>query len=407
MSTSENIKQALLSSLQKDSELKKILKSIKENGGDYTDAEKYAARAGKLLTAALQANISESNFPVGSVSEIASLIVPAMELDYKAVTQVTGMVQKALNKDGGIGMNPIIPEFNQSAAYNLVGRMANYESFAEAAWMLEEPMQTASLGVVDDTLKKNADFQYKSGLRPKIIRTCESGACEWCRMLEGEYDYEEVKDRNNPVWQRHNNCYCEVTYVPGDGRMQDVYSKQWYDQERLEERLARSKRREDNYVKKALFEPVKTTNSTFNKRTNFSSQADPAADYFGKGLDTNPEEIKAFKQECHELGVEVIIRPHESLSYQPSPRLGKPGKLAMWNGASYSAWLHEMQHVRDDAANGWDGSKALWNPDEHYRREERAYMAEINYAIENGAVDIAEKLMNNLNEERIRIYGTR
>lgn len=239
MSTSENIKQTFLSALQRDPELKKILKSIKENGGDYTDAEKYAARAGKLLTAALQANISASNFPVGSVSEIASLIVPAMELDYKAVSQVTGMVQKALNKDGGIGMNPIIPEFNQSAAYNLVGRMANYESFEDAAWMLEEPMQTASLGVVDDTLKKNADFQYKSGLRPRIIRTCESGACEWCQMLEGEYDYEEVKDRSNPVWQRHNNCECEITYVPGDGRAQDVESRQWLNEEAIQDRISK------------------------------------------------------------------------------------------------------------------------------------------------------------------------
>lgn len=240
MSTiSEDIKAGLISKLQNDPELKKILKRIRENGGDYKDAEKYASRAGQLLTAVLQKSISSANFPVGSVNEIASMIIPAMELNYNAVTQVTGMVQKALNKDGGIGMNSVKPEFDRSNALNLVGRMAKYESFEDAAWMLEEPVQTAALGVTDNTLRKNADFQYKAGMKPKIIRTCESDACEWCQMLAGEYDYEEVKDRSNPVWQRHNNCYCEITYEPGEGRTNDVDSNQRRDKDAVQNRISK------------------------------------------------------------------------------------------------------------------------------------------------------------------------
>lgn len=232
MSTvSEDIVKGFLYKLQNDPQLKIILKGIKENGGDYKDAEKYAGRAGQLLTEVFKANITSGNFPVGSVKDIASLIVPAMELNHTAVTQVTGMVQKALNKDGGFGMNPIKSSFDKSGAYNLVGRMAKYESFEDAAFMLDEPVQTASRAMTDAMLHDNADFQYKSGMRPKIVRTCESDACEWCQMLEGEYDYEEVRDRGDPVYQRHNNCACEITYEPGDGRVQDVYSKQWQNEE--------------------------------------------------------------------------------------------------------------------------------------------------------------------------------
>lgn len=250
MSTvSEDIKGQFVGKLQSDHELKKILNGIKESGGDYSDAEKYASRAGQLLTAVLQANISENNFPVGSVNEIAGMIIPAMELNYNAVTQVTGMVQKSLNKDGGIGMNSVNPEFNRSNALNLVGRMAKYDSFEEAAWMLEEPIQTAALGITDDILRKNADFQYKSGMKPKIIRTCESDACEWCQMLAGEYDYEEVKDRSNPVWQRHNNCSCEITYEPGEGKVQDVKSKQWFDHDNRNERISKSKDEDQLWLK--------------------------------------------------------------------------------------------------------------------------------------------------------------
>ena len=223
MSTvSEDITGGLLSRLQQDPKAKTILKKIKEGNGDYTDAEKYALRAGELLSEVFKANISAGNFPVGSVDEIASLIVPALELNHKAVSQVTGMVQRALNQDGNIGMNAVMPQFDRSGAYNLVGRMAKYDTFEDAEFLLDEPVKTSALNVTDETLRQNADFQYKSGLKPKIVRTAESDACDWCKELEGEYDYEEVKDRNNPVYQRHNNCVCEVTYIPGDGRAQDV-----------------------------------------------------------------------------------------------------------------------------------------------------------------------------------------
>lgn len=238
MSTvSDGIKKDLVYRLQSDSQLRSIVKRIRAGDGDYTDAEKYASRAGQLLTEVFQKNITADNFPVGSVKDIASMIIPAMETNHDAVAQVTGLVQKSLNRAGNIGMNSVIPSFNKTEAYNLVGRMANYESFEEAEWMLGDPVQNAALKITDDTLKSNADFQYKSGLRPKIVRTCESDACEWCQMLEGEYDYEEVKDRGNPVYQRHNNCVCEVTYEPGDGRVQDVYSKQWYDEEKSKKRI--------------------------------------------------------------------------------------------------------------------------------------------------------------------------
>lgn len=238
MSTvSEDITGGLLSRLQQDPKAKTILKKIKEGNGDYTDAEKYALRAGELLSEVFKANISAGNFPVGSVDEIASLIVPALELNHKAVSQVTGMVQRALNQDGNIGMNAVMPQFDRSGAYNLVGRMAKYDTFEDAEFLLDEPVKTSALNVTDETLRQNADFQYKSGLKPKIVRTAESDACDWCKELEGEYDYEEVKDRNNPVYQRHNNCVCEVTYIPGDGRAQDVHSKQWIDPEARHRRI--------------------------------------------------------------------------------------------------------------------------------------------------------------------------
>lgn len=265
MSTvSDDIQKALLGKLQTDSEAKMILKKIRNGEGDYSDAEKYADRAGQLLTEVLQAHITADNFPVGSVDEIAGLIVPALELNHKVVTQVAGEVQKSLNSNGRIGMNPVTSKFDRHAAYNLVGRTASYETFEDAAFMFDAPIREATKAYADDTLKSNADFQYKSGLRPKIVRTAESDACDWCVDLEGEYDYEEVRDRNNPVFQRHNNCQCEITYEPGDGRVQDVRTKQWYNEDESNTRVFRSKEKE----KKDAIEAKRNTNNRIQNSQN-------------------------------------------------------------------------------------------------------------------------------------------
>lgn len=260
---SDRIKKDLVYRLQNDSQLRSIVKKIRAGDGDYTDAEKYASRAGQLLTEVFQKNITADNFPVGSVKELASMIIPAMETNHDAVTQVTGLVQKSLNKAGNIGMNSVTPSFNKTEAYNLIGRMANYESFEDAEWILGDPVQNAALKISDDTLKSNADFQYKSGLRPKIVRTAESDACDWCVDLEGEYDYEEVRDRSNPVFQRHNNCQCEITYVPGDGRVQDVSSKQWLNEEEKAKRQVWSKSEANEYSAKELIPKTISQNTDY------------------------------------------------------------------------------------------------------------------------------------------------
>lgn len=211
-----------------DTKLSEIRKKIQE-GADYRIAERYAERSGQILSEVLRSNITSENFPVGSVEEIAGLIIPPMEQNHHLVGNATAKVQKALNSKSNLGLKPVIPEFDRKAGMHMAGRMAQYESFEEAEWMLDEPIVTDSISHVDEMLRENADMQYKAGLHPKIIRTAESGCCEWCASLEGEYDYAEVADKGNPVYQRHNNCRCEVTYDPGSGKVQDVWSKAEFD----------------------------------------------------------------------------------------------------------------------------------------------------------------------------------
>ena len=99
--------------------------------------------------------------------------------------------------------------------------------------------------------------------------------------------------------------------------------------------------------------------NNFYKQAAFDSKADPMADAFGPGLKSNPEEIKAFREECKNVGVKIIEREHEALSYQSSPTIGKPGQLTISPNASYGAWAHEMQHMRDDMWRFLDVTKTI------------------------------------------------
>ena len=128
-------------------------------------------------------------------------------------------------------------------------------------------------------------------------------------------------------------------------------------------------------------------------------------DAFGGGEKTNPEEIAAFRKEAAAAGVKIIEPKNEYLAYQPGLLPGTPGQLIISKDASYSAWCHEMKHMRDDRDNGWQGYRVRMDRDLCYQREIDAYEIEIQMALDAGREDIADALRANLEEERKSIYG--
>lgn len=141
------------------------------------------------------------------------------------------------------------------------------------------------------------------------------------------------------------------------------------------------------------------------KKKQLNSISDPMADVFGPGEVSNPEEIMAFRKELNALGVDLIERKRESLGYAPGLFKGEPGTAYISKGASYSAWCHEMQHVRDDYEDGWLGMRILEDSDKRFEREQRAYEIEIQLARKAGREDVAKQLESNLEAERKNIYG--
>ncbi len=127
---------------------------------------------------------------------------------------------------------------------------------------------------------------------------------------------------------------------------------------------------------------------------------DPIREILGSAFDSHPEEVEKTIGEMNALGVSVEYRKG-AMGYEPYPVPGMPGKIVMDPEASYSAWLHERTHVKDDENSGWKGFRNFADPEVAAKFEENAYDVEIAFAEKMGYNDIVEKLKA-LKEKRIR-----
>ena len=221
----EDVAPKLLEAIRKD--FTELLDGAKIEKMNYMAAGFYADKVGEALAEAFRRNISPESLPDGKMYwNIADRVVrPMLEDDHKLVADAAQEVQQILNKEAGIGLKAQRAPLDQDKVAGILNKVSAAEDYADVAWVLDEPVKTFSRSVVDDTLRRNVEFQGKAGLRPRIIRTAESKCCKWCSALDGVYSYPDVpKD----VYRRHERCRCDVEYDPGGARRrQNVHTKRW------------------------------------------------------------------------------------------------------------------------------------------------------------------------------------
>ena len=210
-----------------DSEvLKDLLSKLHHSKASYLDANQYAIEIGEILSKALGASLTNETLPDGKMYyNIAQrVLTDVLGRNYGLVSDYAEQVQKNLNSEAKIGLAAQVPELNQDRIDGLVNRLASEESFDDVKWLLDDPIVNFSQSIVDDSIRKNAEFHHKVGLSPKIVRRVVGHPCKWCKSLEGSYNYPEVpKD----IYRRHGNCRCTVDYHPGNGKKQNVHTKRW------------------------------------------------------------------------------------------------------------------------------------------------------------------------------------
>lgn len=223
--------------------IKDKLKALKNNKANYKDANEFAVEVGKILADTFQDKIKTGDLPDGKMYyNIAKrLIEPNMVRNHDLVSEYSREIQSLLNKKANISIKAQKVDLNQDRIDKLVDKITKYDSFEDGKWLLNEPIINFSQAVVDETIKKNANLHYKSGLNPKIIRKEHGNCCDWCKEIVGTYSYPDVPE---DIYRRHRHCRCTVDYYPGDGKKQDVWSKKWKDIEKndkIKERIELSK----------------------------------------------------------------------------------------------------------------------------------------------------------------------
>ena len=220
----QDLAPGLLEQIRKD--FLSLLGDTALSDSSYAAAEAYAEAVGAALAEAFRRNLTPDTLPDGKLYwNLADRVVrPMLEEDHALVADAAQAVQQQLNARTGLGLKAQRAVLDEDRVDGILQMVSAAEKFEDAAWVLFEPVRTFTRMTVDDTLKANVDFQGKSGLRPRVVRTAESACCKWCSSLAGTYTYPDVpKD----VYRRHERCRCRVEYDPGSGRRQDVWTKAW------------------------------------------------------------------------------------------------------------------------------------------------------------------------------------
>lgn len=246
----EDIAPKLLEKIQKDFERsylksKKIVRlknKLAKNVSNYKDGHDFAIEVGTLLADAFGKNLSSDILPDGRLYyNIADRIIrPMLREDFDLIAEHSTEIQEILNKKAKIGIKAINPELNEDKVQGIIDIVSGKENFDDIAYMLSEPIINFSQAIVDDTVKANAEFQYRAGLSPKIIRTRSGKCCEWCDKIAGTYEYENVRESNNDVFKRHRACVCLVEFVTDKKQLQNVHTKKIANKKDVDKRIKNS-----------------------------------------------------------------------------------------------------------------------------------------------------------------------
>lgn len=250
----ELIQKEFNTKFEKSSIVKSKLLALKGKKATHIDSNEFAIELGTILSKAFIDNIEKDRLPDGRMYfNIANRVIkPNMKKNFDLIGDYSKEVQDELNRQSKISLKAIKPKINEEKIDNLVSKISDYEDFDKAKWLLDEPIVNFSQSIVDDTVKENAEFQYKSGLEPRIVRKMHGQCCDWCATVVGTFKYpDEVPPA---VYKRHRYCRCTVEYLPGDGRKQNVHTKKWTEvnQKEINERIEKSlveKAEEKNFAK--------------------------------------------------------------------------------------------------------------------------------------------------------------
>lgn len=246
-----------------DNRLQTLMQKLADGVATYSDVDEFAVLLGNHLGNALYITMPNYVTYEGFLTkEIADAIIPpGLRANYDAIIEYAKVTQKGLNERARLGLNAVAPDYDINREKGLI-EYVTAEPLSDRAASFTEAITENGLYYADETARLNFEYQSKSGLSPKIIRTAEAPSvktkphkvryknkvytysvtykvpCKWCEGLAGTYDYEKVQATGSDVYRRHEGCRCIIEYSPDGVRRQNVHTKTWATPEEIAQRKA-------------------------------------------------------------------------------------------------------------------------------------------------------------------------
>lgn len=208
---------------EKNKKIEDIYRRIRIGTADFNDASDFAKEVGNILVETFGYVLPESLTEADIIDLADNIVGNAMRQNVRLTDLVCGSVQSTLNEMSDVGLAPVVPEINASRIAGIQTQILDADSSDKIKVILGEPLITHAMSVVDDWVQTNAEFQAKAGMSPVIVRRW-SGAwpshdtkhTDWCKSLEGTYNYYNSGSVDPRVFSRHTGCRCTVAYYPSN-----------------------------------------------------------------------------------------------------------------------------------------------------------------------------------------------
>ena len=224
----EKIEKDFKAKVEADNEMSRLFAKFYDGDGTLHDVSLYARRLGDLLSMTLQENLTEDVLPDGKMYyNIADRILnPMMRQNFNLTMEQATIIQKMIDANNGIGLEPISADFPESRVKQIIDSLTEDTDFEVIKARMGEPVANCSHSFADDFVKANALYRSKAGMRTYLKRTLVGGACPYCVGLAGTYDYDYNGDIPDDIYKRHDSCRCTVTFYSEKGRYQEnVHTK--------------------------------------------------------------------------------------------------------------------------------------------------------------------------------------
>lgn len=236
---------------EKDKELRKYENQVGKGIADLETVQNYSRRAGEISSYVL-GDVLHDIEDEATRNQVVSAV---LKENYQNVIANTKTVQKSVNESAGVGLNPILADYDAGIADEISNSISRYEDVEAGISAVANDIVVQSQKYADSSMRKNAEFQSNSGMEVLVTReyddvgvhTTDKGGgevCQWCLSRCGtDVPYDEAYQRG--MFERHPGCGCVITYKTKKGTFRqgkgDWETNNWHTVREAKERERRIK----------------------------------------------------------------------------------------------------------------------------------------------------------------------